>query len=394
MKPLVPAPTAILLHPNEGCLRIAKRLNRRGVPVCFLAPPSAAFFARSRHVDGYLVPPLPEGADAWVERLESLAERGPGILLSGSDSATEFLVRERSRVPAVLRSFEAPGSAHLDLMSKTGSYELARRAGLRVPRIRPVRTMQQIPEAVGAAPFPCIVKPVLGHQGKRAGGHHTRLVEDGDELTAYCAAAIADGIEMLVSEWVPGPETLLEAAVTVRASDGSYALCYARRKWRQWPPDIGVGTLHESTGAPETVRAAKLLLDEAGFEGVSIVEFKRDPRTGEPVLIEANVRIPMGFGLGDACGADASWRLYATLAELPLGPQPRTRDGVKALIPQLDVQAVAAGLREGRFSLPQVIGSYRQVGDFGVLDPRDQAPAFGLLAGKIKAMGSGNRRLP
>jgi hypothetical protein len=48
----------------------------------------------------------------------------------------------------------------------------------------------------------------------------------------------------------------------------------------------------------------------------------RHAETGELVLIEVNARVLGHFGLGDASNVDASWRLYATLAGLPLGPSP------------------------------------------------------------------------
>ena len=123
---------------------------------------------------------------------------------------------------------------------------------------------------------------------------------------------------------------------------------------------------------------AKRLLDEAGFVGVAGVETKHHAETGEVFLIEANVRIPTQFGLGDASGGDSAWRLYATLAGLPLGPQPELRWGAKLVIPELEMHAAFRALRErqdGALSLRERFRSWRGAGDLGLLDLRDPGPA-------------------
>ena len=49
--------------------------------------------------------------------------------------------------------------------------------------------------------------------------------------------------------------------------------------------------------------------------------------------MEVNVRIPQNIGLGEAAGVEASWRIYATLAGIPLEPQRTQRDGVRVVVP-------------------------------------------------------------
>jgi predicted ATP-grasp superfamily ATP-dependent carboligase len=115
-------------------------------------------------------------------------------------------------------------------------------------------------------------------------------------------------------------------------------------------------------------------MDAVGFVGVGMLEAKRHAETGELVIIEINVRLPQGFGLGDASGADASWRLYSSLAGLPLGRQPQQHFGAKVLIPYFDALCLRRLFARREITVREVLHSYRGVRDVGVLDPRDPVP--------------------
>lgn len=368
-------------------MRIGRVLGRRGVEVHSLSQAGSpgAYLVTSRFVRGALLPDLPQGSEVWLQRLAALAEGPEAVLLCGSDAASAFLVARRDQIPESLRSFEAEGSSHLALMDKASTYELAREAGVRAPWVKGVSSLEELESAVEQGSFPCVAKPVLSHVGKTSGGHRTKVVETADQLRARCSAALHDGVPMLVTEHVPGGEDALEAAITVRVGDGSYPLVYGRRKLRQWPLDVGVGSMHCSIRGEEVIASARRLLDHARFEGVSIVEMKRHAGSRELVLIEANVRIPMGFGLGDATGVDASWRLYGALAGIPLPPQSEPREGMKAVIPHIDFLAVRARVRRGELTWREAVRSYRGVREVGVLDLRDPAPALALGARVVRS---------
>ena len=164
-------------------------------------------------------------------------------------------------------------------------------------------------------------------------------------------------------------------------------MAFGCRKIRQFPPGFGAASLCASAPVPESMALAKRLLDEAGFVGVAGVETKHHAETGEVFLIEANVRIPTQFGLGDASGGDSAWRLYATLAGLPLGPQPELRWGAKLVIPELEMHAAFRALRErqdGALSLRERFRSWRGAGDLGLLDLRDPGPAASVAVRAIR----------
>ena len=131
------------------------------------------------------------------------------------------------------------------------------------------------------------------------------------------------------------------------------------------------------------MRVGAELLDAAGFVGLATVEAKRHEKSGELVLVEVNAKVTQPFGLGDAAGADASWRLYATLAGLPLGPQPPARLGVRNVVPTLEPRAAWMHLAGGG-SLRSLLGSYRGVRDTSGITLRDPVPAALALSSQLQ----------
>src|SRR5215210_93595 len=201
MPSLVPA---ILLDPTDGCLTAARSLVRRGVPVHILATGYFAFVARSRGAEGEVLPLLPAGRDRWLSRLTELGADGRAVVISGSDWASEFLMRERERLPETLVTFERTDGAHLKLMDKAQLYEFARGVGVRTPWTVPVSSEAELPGVASDATYPCIVKPLWSHSGKRKGDYRTRVAADAAEMRTLVGTALADGVPMLVTEHIPG----------------------------------------------------------------------------------------------------------------------------------------------------------------------------------------------
>jgi D-aspartate ligase len=385
-------PRAIILHPNDGCHTVARVLVRRGVQVHALTTPETRHVLASRGVRGRVMPDVRTHPEAWREELLSLAATGGGVVLCGSDASGEWLGRYRAQLPASLRSFESTDGIHLALMDKLRLYRMAAEIGVKAPWMHHVTTRGELDRLCDELAYPCVLKARLGHLAKELTGVGTRRIGCRAELLEHAGLLLAHGVDLLLTEVVPGPETGLEAAVTIRTGDGDYPLEYGRIKLRQWPLDYGVGSLQEAAAVPETLKMSRRLLDHVGFVGIASCETKRHEGTGERYLIEINVRPPGSFGLADACGVDGSWRLYAALAGIPLGPQPPQIDGRRSMIPHLDLLAAVQRLRRGDAGIGAVLRSWRGVRNFGVLDVRDPVPAVVQAGQMIRKRVSGRSR--
>jgi predicted ATP-grasp superfamily ATP-dependent carboligase len=391
-------PRAILLLPNDGGLTMARTLRPMGVDIHALTDRRYAYVLASSAVQqGRVMPDIRRHPDVWLDELRRLADRGDtavaGVLISGSDAATEFLTIHRDAIPATLRSFESGDGVHVALMNKRELYRHAADAGVRTPGSWDVATVPELDEALAQVTFPCILKPTMGHLAKAAVGVGTVRCEDPVSLTDAAGALLRHGLQMIVTELVPGPETALEGAVTIRTADGRYAMEYGRHKIRQWPPDYGTGSLLESVDVPEMFALNRRLLDHVGFVGLSSCEAKRHAITGELYLIEINVRMPANYGLSQACGVDGMWRLYATLAGLPLAPQHRPIPGRKVMM-HPDLLAAYTQLRARPMSVGAVLRSWRGTRDFGVFHLRDPRPLAAMVRQELVELRGRRRRPP
>jgi D-aspartate ligase len=383
----------ILLHPNDGCLTIARAVAPHGVEVYVLATPEYAYVLRSKAVaGGRVMPDVRAFPDEWVEQLNAL---GPGVVVSGSDAATEWLATHRAKIDDELVSFEQSDGIHLRLMDKLSLYRMAADAGVRAPWCHHAATAAELAAVLPDLTYPCVLKPTLGHVAKQLVGVGTVLITSRAEAREHAGRLIDLGVPVLLTELVPGGEDLLEGSVVVRDAAGEYPLEYGRRKIRQWPLDYGVGCLMESADVPGTRAMNRKLLEHAGFVGVAACETKRHAGSGELYLIEINVRVPGAFGLAQACGVDGPWRLYATLAGLPLGAQPRQVDGRKMMLPQKEAAALAKRFAAHEVTVPQVLRSWRGTRDFGSFAARDLAPFTGMLGQLVrKRLGRGEDTAP
>ena len=140
----------------------------------------------------------------------------------------------------------------------------------------------------------------------------------------------------------------------------------------------------EAVPSPDVMAMARRLLDAAGFVSISSFEAKRHAVTGEHVLMEINVRTPQAIGLGEA-----STRIYATLAGVPLPHQRPQRDRVRVVVPSLEVPATVAYVRVGDLSVRDLLRSYRGVQNISGLTVTDPGP----LAAFTLALGSRASRL-
>jgi D-aspartate ligase len=385
----LPASGVVFLDPLNGGLAAVRTLRRRGEHVVVIAGSDNSFTTHSRGVEGHFVPFGADG-EAWLELLEQLARRGTQHLLTGSDAASAWLVDLRDRLPPEIVCFERRDDVHSSLMGKDTSFAIARAAGVAVPWTMPVSAPEDIDALASGAPWPCILKPVLSHEWRPVmGDDRVMLVANADDARREAERALAAGFPLVLSEYVPGGDGDVEEAIVVRAADGSYPVAFGCQKIRQYPVGFGVASLCEIAELPESMALARAVLDEAGFVGVAGVETKRHADTGVRYFLEVNVRIPTQWGLADCSGLDASPRLAATLRGEQLGPQPAIGRRARLVYPQQDVRAALAALRgapprkRGAVAW-RLARSYRGARDFGILDPRDPAPAIACVTGFVR----------
>jgi len=383
-------PHVVVLDPFSAGLAFARRFVGLGGRVTFLIDPSEPEVARSRGTAS-VVTPFEPGGERWLAALRELAAGGETLLaLPATDRASELLARAEPPLPDNVVAFERPDSAHLALMDKDRADAIARRAGVLVPWTATLPDLDALARVEDEAPWPCVVKPVFSHEWRaRYAGDRVFLVADAAEARSRLSQPLGDGVAMLLCQYIPGGDDDVEEAIVVRLADGSYPVHFGCRKLRQWPPGFGMTAVGESSPLPETTAIAERVLEEAGFVGIAGVEVKRHAGTGERWFIEVNVRMPGQWGLGDACGADASARLVTAMLGGEMGPRPSPTRGVRMVLPELDAHVVLPALKavparqRPRLAL-RLLRPYLGARELGMFDPRDPGPGLALLRKSLR----------
>ena len=239
----------------------------------------------------------------YVAELRTLTrDEGIDTLLPTTDPSVEAVLEYRAMLPEQLHVPLPSLAAYRAASDKARMLELARNCGLAGPETR-------VLEGPGAQSrelsdlFPAVIKPhrsVVTVQGRRR-----KLAVVPVANAAACDTALA----ALPREAYP---VLVQREVT-GAGEGLFALrwngrvvaMFAHRRLREKPPAGGVSVYRESIPLPpELVRAGVRMLDALDWQGVAMIECKRDAHTGKHVLMEVNARLWGSLQLAIDAGVD------------------------------------------------------------------------------------------
>jgi D-aspartate ligase len=284
--------TAVVVGAAGACgLGLVRSLSRADTPVILVDKDPSVPAMHSRFADKVVISQL--SGPSLVRDLLALATRiaGPAVLFLTSDEAVLTVSEHRVELATSYR-FRLPTHDCLtSLMQKTRFQKLAEAHGFPVPlsvRIESAADLGRLAELS----FPAVVKPAI-KTAEYVKGQFARAykVASREQTEAVCRRLLPIVPGLVVQQWIEGADSDLYFCLQYRAADGTTVCSFTGRKLSIWPPDVGVTA--SCTAAPE-VQHILQPLTEAFFERVSFVgmggiEFKRDARTGQFLMIEPTV---------------------------------------------------------------------------------------------------------
>ena len=302
-----------------------------------------------------------------------------GVLLPCNDDALELIARNRAELTALsYRPIEANDEVVLAMLDKHRTYDLAREAGVPAPRTALLDADMDPMRAVEGIPFPVAVKPRHSHLFARHFGLTQKVFVAADlrELSAHVDRLRAYGLELLVTEIVPGPDDAYHSYYTFMDERGEPLLHLTKHKLRQYPPGFGLATYHQLHRDPEVIDMGLRFFRAVGLRGMGNVEFKRHAGDGRLVLIECNHRFTAGHELVRTAGIDLALLAYNRLTDRPAPPLDDYRAGVRMWHPVEDVRAFATLRRRGELGFLRWMGSLLHRQHFPLLSLRDPKPSL------------------
>jgi predicted ATP-grasp superfamily ATP-dependent carboligase len=271
-------------------LGVLRSLRAAGIPVVLLDTNAAAPAMHSRQAYKVIVRAL--NGPALIEDLIALRrcfEEAPVLFLTSDETAltvsqyrAELAERYRIRLPRHDRL--------VALMHKESFQQIAEKHGFPVPRSVTIGSGDDL-GTLSALRFPCIIKPTIKtaqyFEGKFERGYRVASTAEAREVCSRVLAAVPG---VVVQEWIEGPDSDIYFCLQYRAAGGTVA-SFSGRKLSIWPP--GVGVTASCTAAPEVHATLHQLTEtffaQMSFEGMGSMEFKRDARSGDFLMIEPTV---------------------------------------------------------------------------------------------------------
>lgn len=178
------------------------------------------------------------------------------------------------------------------------------------------------------------------------GGEGVSMVSDVAELDRAIAASELHG-EVLLSEYIPGPDASNIAVQVLFDRDSRLIGQFVLRKTRLQPARIGVAAAAVSVHRPDLVSRIVPVFQQLGWRGPADVEFKIDSRTGKAWLIEINARFSGAVAFAFYCGVNLPVLASRAAAgeSLPVASTSDYVEGVHYWNPILYTRAVIAAAR-------------------------------------------------
>jgi len=261
-------------------------------------------------------------------------------VLPVTDASVEALLGHRDALPKDIVLPLPDRSTYRKASDKAVMLDVARRAGLAVPETIVLQSPDESLPAVSF--FPAVVKP---HRSVALGRHFdVSFVASVDSCRAALRALPRSAFPVLLQRRVRGTGE----GLFVLRWNGRIIAEFAHRRLREKPPQGGVSVYRESIAIDPALSAAgRRLLKELNWQGVAMIECKRD-EAGRHVFMEVNGRLWGSLQLAIDAGVDFPALLVACALGRKVRPKMANyRIGVRSRWFWGDVDHLYLQLRNG-----------------------------------------------
>lgn len=288
----------------KHALVAARKLSARGLDVTAGSSKQWNAASMSRYVNRNVTYPDPDtDPGGFVDAIEDeLTRRDYDMLLPINERSVDLVGQNQARFEHHTNVPLPPYEKLLVGLDKRQTVEAARAADIPQPKTL-FSDEVSLHEAESALGYPIVVKPIRGEG--REGVH---ICESFDELERAAQRGEQAHGTVIFQEFIPnGGE---RGVYTLYDWSENLVGLTVQRRIRSRSPNGGASTYRETIDDPELVGLAEKFLRSIDWQGLAMVEFRIDARTGEPKLIEINPRFWGSLSLSTYAGVDFPYLLY------------------------------------------------------------------------------------
>jgi predicted ATP-grasp superfamily ATP-dependent carboligase len=351
-------------------------LGRRGIPVWVAHDGEHIDATVSRYARRRLPWPADEAAClTLLFELSAQFGRNDWALYPTHDEAVALVARHHRTLSEHFKVTTPPWDMLQWAYDKRLTHALADRLGIAHAWTRYPRDAAAV--AALECAFPVILKPAVKSLTNPFTLARAWRAEDRRQLIERYAEAcqLVPPDVIMIQELIPGGGETQFSFAAICAEGRPLASLVARRT-RQYPIEFGRGsTFVETVDDPAIEQLARRLLAEIGYTGLVEVEFKRDPRTSEPKLLDINARTWGWHTLGRRVGIDFPFLVWQLMQGAAIA-ETRAQPGARWMRALTDIPAALTALRQGRLSVGAYLRSLRPPLECAMFAPDDPVPAL------------------
>lgn len=205
-------------------------------------------------------------------------------------------------------------------------YAVCEKIGIPYPKTIQIKEQKGL-EKVSELNFPVLIKPSTRVDAviNVFRNMYIETLADFEKNKHTFADFLSDGVEFIVSEFVPGDDTNIYAYTCFRSPDGDIQNEWVGKKLTQYPDNYGVFCSSSNEASDEVLKQGRALVTALDAFGVVEPEFKYDCRDKKYKLMEVNLRSMMWNRTGKISGVrlHKSMYDYATNQEVVVDIQNR-----------------------------------------------------------------------
>ncbi|MCK4648637.1 ATP-grasp domain-containing protein, partial [bacterium] len=307
--------------------------------------------------------------DVFVEFLINELKQDPYDILFPMEEDTLLLIAKNKDRFSRLTYLLIPDCEKIEFArNKKNIIQKAQKLDIPCPKTWFIGHIGEVERIAKTIQYPVVIKPQISF-----GSYGIKRAINEEELISKYKEAHKIYPLPLVQESIPQEGEAFGVSALFN-KDSELRAVFVHKRLREYPVTGGPSTLRESVKNPKIQELGLRLLKALNWIGVAMVEFKVDPRDGEPKLMEVNPRFWGSLQLAILSGVDFPYLIYRMVKEGDIKPVLDYKIGVRCrwMFPG-DFLHFFSNLRRFRWTP----GFFNFRTNYDILSPRDLGPTLG-----------------
>lgn len=298
-------------------LAAVRSLGKQGIDVTVLSHLPLSISFHSKYCHHHVIAPDPEKDPRFADfLLEYVKKNTFDVLLPVSFAAVMQVSRIRNELEKYVKIPLADDHSLGIAGSKDHTIQYAEKIGVRIPKTWYPKTESEVDRIAHEVSYPAVIKGSEESGFIRYANSPQELSEKYRMIARYSP---------VIQEYITGGGYGFFALY----NRGKARAIFMHRRIREYPVTGGPSTMAESVYDPALRDAGLRILDSLNWHGVAMVEFKKDEKTGEFVLMEINPKFWGSLGLSIAAGVNFPYLASRMATEGDIEPVLHYETGVK-----------------------------------------------------------------